>query len=605
MRWHFLAAVLLLVVAGRGGAGAEPADVPLRIVEAGFALGDASGVPPPAPAWRRVRLDQRQDHATAGAAGSAWYRLRVPAGALPPSAGRQAVYIASIHRDIELRVDGRVVASAAMHAQRRRVVCCTAFLELPDGALSAAGGEVDLRMSLPARSTVWLAPVYVGDAGVLWTRYERRLLLGGIGRLVAMALAVAVAAVCLLLWLRRRGEAQVLLFGLAAAGYAIASAQETWIGPLGTWSPVADVTNVMADFGSAAAMLVFMLRHGGWRWPAVERGLLVWVLVSAALQPLVDFYDPASTWRAWWHTGTLVYVATLPVAAAIAWRRPCVQSFLLLAGAALSASLVATQLVSAVAAESAYLWPYHPLGLFAVIAWMLVDRLVLALRHSERLNVELERRVADKTAEVERNAVRLRELASEAAVAAERQRIMGDMHDGIGAALISTLSLVEGGSARHADVATALRECIDDLRLAIDSLEPADGDLAPVLGGLRYRLEPRLRAQGITLDWQVQDLPTLAYLTPQKVLHVLRILQEAFTNVLKHAQARRIRVATAVDAGRVSIEVSDDGRGFDGAPSARGHGLANMRNRAKAIGGDLRIQPSAAGTTLSLSLPIG
>lgn len=228
-----------------------------------------------------------------------------------------------------------------------------------------------------------------------------------------------------------------------------------------------------------------------------------------------------------------------------------------------------------------------------------------ALAESQRLNALLEERVREKQGELERQFEALQRLAREAAVAEERRRIMADMHDGVGAALISTLSLVEHGEASKEQVALALRECIDDLRLAIDSLEPADGELAPVLGGLRYRLEPRLRAQGIALDWQVQDLPKLACLTPQNVLHVLRILQEAFTNVLKHAQARRIRVATAVDAGRVAIEVSDDGSGFDGAPSAHGHGLDNMRQRAKVIGGELRIAPSAAGTTLLLSLPIG
>jgi len=93
-------------------------------------------------------------------------------------------------------------------------------------------------------------------------------------------------------------------------------------------------------------------------------------------------------------------------------------------------------------------------------------------------------------------------------------------------------------------------------------------------------------------------------LTPQNVLHVLRILQEAFANVLKHARAKHIRVATAVAAGRVCIEVGDDGRGFDGTP-AQGNELDNMRRRAKLVGADLWIARSATGTTLSLSIPIG
>jgi signal transduction histidine kinase len=90
------------------------------------------------------------------------------------------------------------------------------------------------------------------------------------------------------------------------------------------------------------------------------------------------------------------------------------------------------------------------------------------------------------------------------------------------------------------------------------------------------------------------------------VLHVLRILQEAFTNALKHAHPRRIRVAAHAEAGRVAIDVSDDGKGFDEtAAPVRGHGLANMRKRAQALGAELQLRSSAQGTTLSLLLPAG
>lgn len=229
-------------------------------------------------------------------------------------------------------------------------------------------------------------------------------------------------------------------------------------------------------------------------------------------------------------------------------------------------------------------------------------RVSRALAESQRLNALLEERVREKQRELERQFETVQRLAREAAVAEERRRIMADMHDGIGASLISTLTLVEYGEASKAQVAVALRECIDDLRLAIDSLEPAEGDLAPVLGGLRYRLEPRLKAAGITLDWHVHDLPTLACLTPRNVLHVLRILQEAFTNVLKHAHASIVSVETGLDGvSGAFIRVRDNGKGFDGRH--KGHGIDNMTRRARAIGARLDIRPSPAGTTLELLLP--
>ena len=129
-------------------------------------------------------------------------------------------------------------------------------------------------------------------------------------------------------------------------------------------------------------------------------------------------------------------------------------------------------------------------------------------------------------------------------------------------------------------------------------------DCAIMQNSWPVRVRPHL-ARPVTLDWQVCELPTLPCLTPQNVLHVLRIVQEAITNALKHARAKHIRVATAFAVGRVSIEVSDDGCGFDGTKSAEGHGLDNMRRRAKLLGGDLWIAPKATGTTLSLSIPVG
>ena len=89
----------------------------------------------------------------------------------------------------------------------------------------------------------------------------------------------------------------------------------------------------------------------------------------------------------------------------------------------------------------------------------------------------------------------------------------------------------------------------------------------------------------------------------RSVLHILRILQEAFTNVVKHAGATSIQVETGLDpeGKHVYIQVRDNGTGFSG--ERIGRGIASMRDRAKIIGARLDIQPSAAGTTVNLLLP--
>jgi signal transduction histidine kinase len=249
---------------------------------------------------------------------------------------------------------------------------------------------------------------------------------------------------------------------------------------------------------------------------------------------------------------------------------------------------------------SAYVW----LPMYVAMGLVLLDRFAKSLNEAEQLNANLEQRVAQKQAELQSNFQRLQLLEREQTIAEERSRIMSDMHDGIGAQLISTIGLAEHGTLSQQEMAAALRECLDDLRLTIDSLEPTDNDLLPALGNFRYRVDPRLRRQGINLDWRVSDLPKLACLTPRNLLHVLRILQEAFTNVLKHAHASMIHVETGLREGgqQVFIRVSDNGAGFSG--EHRGRGLANMQQRAERIGGSLQVAPSASGTTLELLLPV-
>jgi signal transduction histidine kinase len=155
------------------------------------------------------------------------------------------------------------------------------------------------------------------------------------------------------------------------------------------------------------------------------------------------------------------------------------------------------------------------------------------------------------------------------------------------------------------------RRALDDLRLMIDSLEEVDGDLLTVLGAWRQRVEPYLVSAGLRMDWCVQELPRLADFGPQKALHVMRILQEAVANIIKHAAADAVTVETRLEAGpdgaeRVWVAVQDNGRGLcsGGVSQVPGRGLYNMRRRARAIGAGLAVEDIGGGTRVALWLPL-
>jgi signal transduction histidine kinase len=183
---------------------------------------------------------------------------------------------------------------------------------------------------------------------------------------------------------------------------------------------------------------------------------------------------------------------------------------------------------------------------------------------------------------------------------------MQDMHDGLGSQLLTSLAMVERGALDREGMAQVLREAIDDMRLAIDTLSPGREGLVEALGNLCYRLEPRFRAAGITLIFDLKPLPERIEMQPDQALQILRVLQEALNNVLKHAKATRVDVRATMSAppGRLDIEVCDNGRGFDASAPSGGRGLTGMRRRAERMGARFEVTSGAAGTRVALSYPL-
>lgn len=253
--------------------------------------------------------------------------------------------------------------------------------------------------------------------------------------------------------------------------------------------------------------------------------------------------------------------------------------------------------------------PYIPIVAMAATGWMLLDRHLASLEETEALNAELEGRVEAKHRELEENYERLGALERQHAIVGERERIMQDMHDGMGGQLVSTLAMVESGAWTPEQVGDALRDALDDLRIVIDSLDPAEQDLLTVLGMVRARMEPRLLRHGLRFRWRVAEVPPLGWFGPEMALQVMRIVQEAITNVVKHADASTITVRTGEgndERGRpgVLVDVEDDGRGV--APDApAGRGLAGMRRRAERLGGAVTVDAVGGGTRVRIWLPVG
>ncbi|MFN3564827.1 MAG: sensor histidine kinase [Burkholderiaceae bacterium] len=254
-------------------------------------------------------------------------------------------------------------------------------------------------------------------------------------------------------------------------------------------------------------------------------------------------------------------------------------------------------------AEALPVLPWAHAALAAVAGWLLLGRFVETLNAAELLNVDLERLVRERTDQLQAQYERMRELERREAIAAERERLMRDMHDGVGGHLVSLLAMIEADRRRPGELAVIVRQALDDLRLMIDSLDPVDDDLNAVLAMFRDRLVPRLQRANVELRWDVEPLPAVPGLTPARVLHLLRLLQEVVSNALRHGRARTLTIGARAQAGRVVVEVRDDGIGFDTRNAGSGRGLNNLRWRATAVGAELSIDSAPGqGTTVTVML---
>jgi signal transduction histidine kinase len=217
----------------------------------------------------------------------------------------------------------------------------------------------------------------------------------------------------------------------------------------------------------------------------------------------------------------------------------------------------------------------------------------------------------DGHAEVARQLWRLLDLGlsqqrqTQQAVEQERQRIASDLHDDLGARL---LSLVQAG---RADGTAALaRQALEDMRQSVRGMAGRPVAAADVLADWRAELMGRLDGGGLTASWVAGEPPVALVLSPRLHLQLTRVLRETVSNVIRHSGAGHCRIGIAFEGGAVTLTVEDDGRGLPESPAGTGLGLANIERRARKLGGRHSFGRSALGgalvrVTVPLELPAG
>lgn len=185
----------------------------------------------------------------------------------------------------------------------------------------------------------------------------------------------------------------------------------------------------------------------------------------------------------------------------------------------------------------------------------------------------------------------------------ERLRIASDLHDDLGAKL---LTIAQAAGPAGDRVAVLARQALDEMRLSVRGLAGEAALAADVLADWRAETMTRLGAAGFEAQW-LADEPAAGLVLPARIhVQLTRILREAVSNAIRHSGGTACHVGIALQGQALQLTVEDNGRGMPhGGQGSGGHGLPGMERRVRQLGGSHRVEPApAGGVRLLVTVPL-
>lgn len=587
------------------------ADV-LRIEQAQSVESDSDRYPDDGP-QRTVSLPDDWNASRPGHAGPVWYRVRFDAPVAQDANELLALYVERACSNLEVQLNGqRLHAAGRMREPMTRNCHYAQLVTLPAALLRPEGNLLDIKVAGQPLQRVGsrlraggLSELELGPHTLLAPQQERHLTLNVTLPLVLSgSLLLLGGFMCVLGWLNRR-HSYLAYFGILAVGSALLTARLGWRDlPLTSFEAEVVLALLMPIVTLAAVQ--FLLRRAGQRTPRLGLVLVlqcVLVPASLLLGGAERVHLLANAWA------TLLALEVLVALARFlrrAWRRRGQHGWaaaMLIAG---TAALVVVQLLALLEPPgSTFLALVHlslPLT-FIGMGLRLVQLHGRALQDAEADRRVLEARIREATEEIERNFAQLTELRIEQVTERERKRIAADLHDDLGAKLLTIVH-----TSDNERISTLAREALEEMRLSVRGLTGRPVRLIDALGDWRAEAMSRLSQTGIEARWvaPTDDLPQT--LSARAYVQTTRILREAVNNIIKHSGATHCTVTCQIDGSDFQLAIQDNGRGIpmelDGRLD-RGHGMSSMKHRAKQLQGQCLVESGPGyGTVIRLTLPL-
>ncbi|MEP7299415.1 MAG: ATP-binding protein [Burkholderiales bacterium] len=545
--------------------------------------------------------------------GSVWYRAPFDRPPGTDSHDLMAIYIERVCSNVEVYLNGqRIFSGGRMSEPVTRNCYYPQLVTLPGNALLDRGNLIELQVQGHAVQRVaarqragGLSAIKIGPQAMLAPEHASRLFWNVTAvEIVSIVLAV-MGCVMIGLGLLNRSESYLGYFGWLSLTWAALS-MRLWLREL-PWDTGVMEFLFASGFAPVVALAVlFLISFADLRSRWIENALAAqWVLLPATLLLAGPsrLFTMASLWYPLFAIEVLAATALYLV---VSWRRRRYDFWPM---AALLMAVVGIMMFEQAVQYDVLDVPRVPVLqlvvplLFIGIAVRLVQVFVRTLRAAEDGRETLEARVAQITAEIEHNFAQLAELRVEQVTEKERKRIAGDLHDDLGAKLLTIVHTSE--SER---ISTLAREALEEMRLSVRGLTGKPMRLADALADWRAETVLRLGQANIEADWRGPAEETDQLLPARGFVQTTRILREAVSNIIKHSGASHCKVRCSISDRQFGLTVQDNGKGIpmelDGKLD-RGHGMSSMKHRAKQMQGQCLVESGPGyGTVIRLTLPL-
>lgn len=558
-----------------------------------------------------------------GYQGAIWYRFHFDAKALPAPDQIMAVLIERACSNVEVQLNGQLLYRGGRMTEPYARNCYRSHVvTLPTHMLRENDNQLDLKIvgypinRVTARQRAGgLAAVRVGplqeirelyEEQEFWTMTVSQVLGGILAVLGVFALGLA--------WVRRLDY--LLYFGLLTIGWSMMTGR-MWLSDVLVPNAGVEVLIAMMFAPMTAFAIKFLLGYAGQSMGAVNRGArrrqlnaVLWA--QCVLLPISLLLAGADRLfigaRIWYVLFAIELFVTIGFFLWVAGKNKRTEFWLMSAALGVVSAVLGIELTYQ--SGLVKMWGVHvthfvmPL-LYAAVAVRLIQVYARALQTAEGARKQLEKRVQEISGEIERNFNQIAELRVEQIAEKERKRIAADLHDDLGAKLLTIVHTSDNDR-----ISTLAREALEEMRLSVRGLTGRPMVLSDALADWRAEVVSRLGQAGIECEWRNPNDVIEEPLSSRTYVQTTRILREAVSNVIKHSGASHVVISAEVhlDHHDFVLVIQDNGKGIplelDGRLD-RGHGMTSMKHRAKQLSGQCLVESGPGfGTVIRLTLPL-